>query len=70
MLMEDESLGDTTAVISKATPDVDATRSGLHVRITAHNHAKLAMMVRETGRCRWDIIERLIDMAKVGEYSE
>ena len=44
--MEDESLGDTTAVISKATPDVDATRSGLHVRITAHPHDKLAMMVR------------------------
>jgi len=28
------------------------------------------MLVRETGRSRRDILEMLIDMAKVGQYSE
>jgi len=66
--MEDESLGDTTAVVTKINPDT--IRSGLHVRITALHHDKLSMIVRETGRSRRDIVEMLIDMAKVGQYSE
>jgi len=66
--MEDESLGDITAVVTKVNPDT--IRSGLHVRITALHHDKLSMIVRETGRSRRDIVEMLIDMAKVGQYSE
>ena len=45
-------------------------RSSLHVRVTPQHHHKLAMLVRETGRSRRDIVEMLIDMAKVGEYTE
>ncbi len=45
-------------------------RSRLHVRVTPQHHHKLAMLVRETGRSRRDIVEMLIDMANVGEYTE
>ena len=45
-------------------------RSSLHVRVTPEHHAKLEMLVRETGRSRRDIVEMLIEMAKVGEYTE
>ena len=45
-------------------------RSSLHVRVTPQHHYKLAMLVRETGRSRRDIVEMLIDMATVGEYTE
>jgi len=68
VLMEDESLEETTAVVTKINPDT--IRSGLHVRITSLHHDKLSMIVRETGRSRRDIVEMLIDMAKVGQYSE
>ena len=54
--------------VSKIRPDLN--RSGLHVRITEQHHNKLTMLVRETGRSRRDIIEMLIDMSKVGEYTE
>ena len=54
--------------VSKIRPDLN--RSGLHVRITEQHHNKLTMLVRETGRSRRDIIEMLIDMAKVGEYTQ
>ena len=64
----EESLGDITAVVTKINPDT--IRSGLHVRITSKHHDKLSMIVRETGRSRRDIVEMLIDMAKVGQYSE
>jgi|TARA_R110000824_G_scaffold48078_1_gene135983 hypothetical protein len=66
--MEDESLEETTTVITKINPDT--IRSGLHVRITSKHHDKLAMIVRETHRSRRDIVEMLIDTAKVGQYSE
>ena len=66
--MEDESLDGSTAVVTKINPDT--VRSGLHVRITSKHHEKLGMIVRETGRSRRDIVEMLIDMAKVGQYSE
>jgi len=54
--------------VSKIRPDEN--RSGLHVRLTQQHHEKLTMLVRETGRSRRDIIEMLIDMSKVGEYTE
>ena len=54
--------------VSKIRPDLN--RSGLHVRITEQHHNKLTMLVRETGRSRRDIIEMLIDMSKVGEYTQ
>ena len=54
--------------VSKIRPDLN--RSGLHVRITEQHHNKLQMLVRETGRSRRDIVELLIDMAKVGEYTQ
>lgn len=54
--------------VSKIRPDEN--RSGLHVRITEQHHEKLTMLVRETGRSRRDIIEMLIDMSKVGEYTQ
>ena len=66
--MEDESLKDNTAIVTKINPDT--VRSGLHVRITSKHHEKLGMIVRETGRSRRDIVEMLIDMAQVGQYSE
>ena len=53
---------------SKIRPDLN--RSGLHVRITEQHHNKLQMLVREPGRSRRDIVELLIDMAKVGEYTQ
>ena len=68
VLMEDESLEEITAVVTKINPDT--IRSGLHVRITSLHPDKLSMIVRETGRSRRDIVEMLIDMAKVGQYSE
>ena len=67
--MEDESLEEITAVVTKINPRSEI-RSGLHVRITSLHHDKLSMIVRETGRSRRDIVEMLIDMAKVGQYSE
>ena len=45
-------------------------RAGLHVRLTRAHHNKLAMLVRETGRSRRDIIEMLIDKSKVAAYTE
>jgi len=54
--------------VSKIRPDLN--RSGLHVRITEQHHNKLTMLVRETGRSRRDIVELLIDLAKVGEYTQ
>jgi len=54
--------------VSKIRPDLN--RSGLHVRITEQHHEKLTMLVRETGRSRRDIVEMLIDMSKVGEYTQ
>jgi hypothetical protein len=54
--------------VSKIRPDLN--RSGLHVRITEQHHNKLTMLVRETGRSRRDIVEMLIDMSKVGEYTQ
>ena len=54
--------------VSKIRPDLN--RSGLHVRITEQHHNKLQMLVRETGRSRRDIVELLIDMAKVGDYTQ
>jgi hypothetical protein len=54
--------------VSKIRPDEN--RSGLHVRITEQHHEKLTMLVRETGRSRRDIVEMLIDMSKVGEYTQ
>jgi hypothetical protein len=54
--------------VSKIRPDLN--RSGLHVRLTQQHHEKLSMLVRETGRSRRDIIEMLIDMSKVGEYTQ
>ena len=59
-------MSDTVAV-SKVKAD---ERSRLHVRVTPQHHHKLAMLVRETGRSRRDSVEVLIDMAKVGEYTE
>ena len=56
-----------TVSVSKVTAD---ERASLHVRVTPQHHHKLAMLVRETGRSRRDIVEMLIDMAKVGEYTE
>ena len=52
-----------TVSVSKVKAD---ERSSLHVRVTPQHHHKLAMLVRETGRSRRDIVEMLIDMAKVG----
>ena len=58
----------TTAVVSKLNPDI--VRRGLHIRITEQHHEKLDMIVRETSRSKREVIEMLIDMAKVGKYSE
>ena len=58
---------DTTVSVSRVKAE---ERSSLHVRVTPQHHHKLAMLVRETGRSRRDIVEMLIDMAKVGEYTE
>ena len=62
------SIDSDTVSVSKVKPEDE--RSSLHVRVTPQHHAKLAMLVRETGRSRRDIVEMLIDMSKVGEYSE
>tara|TARA_R110000824_G_scaffold146414_5_gene315222 strand:- start:1506 stop:1700 length:195 start_codon:yes stop_codon:yes gene_type:complete len=59
---------DTQAVVTKVKPDLK--KYDLHVKMTGEHGKKLEMLVRETGRCRRDIIERLLDMAKVGEYTE
>ena len=66
--MEDKTEDGTIVTVSKIKPD--GSRRGLLVRITEQRHDKLAMLVRETGRSRRDIVEMLIDMAKVGEYTE
>ena len=70
---EDESLGETTAIVTKIDPDkIKPTemRRCLGVRISEAHHAKLSMLVRETGRSRREILEMLLEMAKVGQYSE
>lgn len=67
MRMEDSD-DDNVVSVSKIKPDEN--RRGLMVRITEQHHLKLGMLSRETGRSRRDIIEMLIDMAKVGEYTE
>tara|TARA_R100001530_G_scaffold61284_1_gene44238 strand:+ start:76 stop:291 length:216 start_codon:yes stop_codon:yes gene_type:complete len=71
--MEEGTLDDSAAVVTKINPDkikpTDVKRC-LGVRISEGHHEKLAMLVRETGRSRRDILEMLIDMAKVGQYSE
>ena len=59
---------DTQAVVTKAKPTL--ARYDLHVQLNGELGKKLEMLVRETGRTRRDIIERLLDMAKVGEYTE
>tara|TARA_R110002020_G_scaffold111306_2_gene256911 strand:+ start:822 stop:1010 length:189 start_codon:yes stop_codon:yes gene_type:complete len=61
------SIDNDSVSVSKVRED---ERSSLHVRVTPQHHAKLAMLVRETGRSRRDIVEMLIDMSKVGEYTE
>lgn len=61
---------DNVTDIPVAEQPEELHRAGLHVRITKHHHAKLAMLVRETGRSRRDIIELLIDKSKVASYSE
>lgn len=66
--MEDNTEDGTVVKVSKIKPDEN--RRGLLVRVTQQHHDKLAMLVRETGRSRRDIVEMLIDMAKVGEYTE
>jgi hypothetical protein len=66
--MENNTEDGTVVSVSKLRPDDN--RRGLLVRITEQRHNKLAMLVRETGRSRRDIVEMLIDMAKVGEYTE
>jgi len=65
LLMDSE----TSADIPKYKPEI-VPRAGLHVRITKEHHTKLAMLVRETGRSRRDIIEMLIDKSKVAAYTE
>ena len=70
---EDESLGETTAIVTKIDPDkIKPTemRRCLGVRISEAHHATLSMRVRETGRSRREILEMLLEMAKVGQYSE
>ena len=42
----------------------------LHIRISADMGDKLKMLKKETGRSYADIVNILIDGAKVGEYSE
>ena len=66
-MSEDEDDG-TRAVVSKLAADI--VRRGMHVRITEQHHEKLEMIARETSRSKRDIIEMLIDMAQVGQYSE
>ena len=66
--MEDTTEDGTVVKVSKIKPDEN--RRGLLVRITQQRHDKLSMLSRETGRSRRDIVEMLIDMAKVGEYTE
>jgi hypothetical protein len=65
LLMDSE----TSADIPKYEPEI-IERAGLHVRLTRAHHDKLAMLVRETGRSRRDIIEMLIDKSKVAAYTE
>ena len=65
LLMDSE----TSADIPKYKPEI-IERAGLHVRLTKAHHDKLAMLVRETGRSRRDIIEMLIDKSKVAAYTE
>ena len=70
---EEELVGETTAVVTKVTPDKitpTEVRRCLGVRISQSHHDKLTMLVRETGRSRREILEMLIEMAKVGQYSE
>ena len=66
--MSGEQDSDSTAEVSKLHADI--VRRGMHVRITEEHHAKLEMIARETSRSKRDIIEMLIDMAQVGQYSE
>ena len=63
-----DTMSSDTVSVSKVKREDE--RSSLHVRVTPQHHHKLAMLVRETGRSRRDIVEMLIDMAKVGEYTE
>lgn len=63
-------MSEETNIVSVPKIKQEDERSSLHVRVTPQHHAKLAMLVRETGRSRRDIIEMLIDMSKVGEYTE
>ena len=66
--MSEEEDDGTRAVVSKLEADI--VRRGMHVRITEQHHEKLEMIARETSRSKRDIIEMLIDMAQVGQYSE
>ena len=72
-MTEDELLGETTAIVTKVHPEKmkpTKVRRCLGVRISEAHHDKLTMLVRETGRSRREILEMLIEMAKVGQYSE
>jgi predicted DNA-binding protein len=58
---------ETSAVISKKKDD---SQYDLHVRLSGELGKKLNMLAKETGRSRKDIVEILLEQAKVGEYTE